>query len=498
MEHCGNFYFYLGFAPAMKPRRTTCEVSHRREAEQKEFGMNKHYDIIWIGTGQATATVIPRLVAAGKKIAIAEGGRFGGSCVNYGCTPTKTIVASARAAHMARRGPDFGVHPAEIKIDFAKVMERANSMRHGACNGMENWLRGLDNVDIYAKFASFEDPHTVRVGDDLIQGDTIVINAGGRARVVQIDGMDEIDWLDNVRLLDLKELPKHLVIVGGSYISLEFAQAFQRLGSQVTVLEANSQIMPGEDEDIAAAAHEVLESEGISIQLNSRAVHLEQKAKKDITVTFTQNGQENQVNGTHLLLAVGRVPNSDRLNLKAAGVEVNERGFIKVNEVMQTNQPQIFALGDINGEGAFTHTSVNDGEIFWDYFCDDDDRTLSQRIPTYAMFIDPPLGRVGMSEKEARQSGRNVLKATRSMKYVSRAKEKDETAGLIKILVDADTEEFLGAAILGVGGDEVINMFTPFMYTGQSYKVFRKAVLTHPTVAELMPWILDDLKPLSR
>ena len=459
--------------------------------------MNKHYDIIWIGTGQATGTVIPRLVAAGKKIAIAEGGRFGGSCVNYGCTPTKTIVASARAAHMAQRGRDFGVHTGKIKVEFAKVMERQNKIRHGASQGMEDWLRGMENVDIFSEFATFEDPHSVRVGDEAIQADSIVINAGGRARMLSIDGMDQVDWLDNRRLLELQKLPKHLVIVGGSYISLEFAQAFRRLGSQVTVLEASPQIMFREDEDIAAAAHEVLENEGVAIHLNSRAKHLAQRASKNIQVTFEQDGEKKKVKGTHLLLAVGRVPNSDRLNLEAAGVEVSQRGYIKVNEVMQTNQAHIYAIGDINGEGAFTHTSVNDGEIFWDFFSGDDNRTLSQRIPTYSMFIDPPLGRVGLSEKEARASGLNVLMATRPMKHISRAKEKDETAGLVKILVDADSEKFLGATILGVGGDEIINMFTTFMYTGQSYKLFRKAVLTHPTVAELMPWILDSLKPLD-
>jgi pyruvate/2-oxoglutarate dehydrogenase complex dihydrolipoamide dehydrogenase (E3) component len=457
----------------------------------------KQYDVIWIGTGQATGTVVPRLVEAGKKVALAEGGRFGGSCVNYGCTPTKTIVASARAAHMARRGADFGVLTGEVKVDFAKVMERQNQIRHSTSQGFEGWIRGMENVDIYAEFATFEDPNTVRVGDELIQSETIIINAGGRARQVSIDGIDEIDWLDNARLLDLKEHPDHLVIIGGSYISLEFAQAFRRLGSQVTVLEAGPQIMFREDEDIAATAQEILEAEDITIHLNARATRLAQSAPKDIKVYFEQDGEEEHVAGSHLLIAVGRVPNSDTLNLEAAGVEVDQRGYIKVNEVMQTNQLHIFAIGDINGEGAFTHTSVNDGEIFWDFFSGTDDRTLSQRIPTYSMFIDPPLGRVGMSEKEARQSGRNVLMATRPMKFISRAKEKDETSGLIKILVDADSEEFLGATILGVGGDEIINMFTPFMYSKGSYKLFRRAVLAHPTVAELMPWILDDLKPLS-
>jgi len=455
------------------------------------------YDIIWIGTGQATGTVVPRLIKAGKRVALVEGGRFGGSCVNYGCTPTKTIVASARAAHMARRGPDFGVITGDIAIDFARVMERQNKMRHGASEGLEQWLRDMKGVTVYAGYGRFTSPYTVQVNDDEISGDTIVINAGGRARLFPIPGLNDVEWLDNKRLLDLTELPQHLVIVGGSYIGLEFAQAFRRLGSEVTVLEGGPQIMGREDADIAATAHGVLVGEGITIHTGAKVQRLAQDAPQQIDVFFEKEGQEQQVRGSHLLLAVGRVPNSDRLNLAAAGVETDSRGYIRVNAVMQTTASHIFAVGDINGEGAFTHTSVNDGEIFWDFFSGEDDRTLSERVPTYAMFIDPPLGRVGMNEKEARESGRNVLMATRSMKEITRAKEKDETAGLVKILVDADTEQFLGAAVLGVGGDEIINMFTPFMYTGQSYKLFRKAVLTHPTVAELMPWILDDLRPLA-
>jgi pyruvate/2-oxoglutarate dehydrogenase complex dihydrolipoamide dehydrogenase (E3) component len=457
----------------------------------------QQYDAIWIGTGQATGTVVPRLVKAGKRVAIVEGGRFGGSCVNYGCTPTKTIVASARAAHMARRGPDFGVNTGEVSVDFARVMERQNKMRHGTSNGMEKWLRGLDDVDVYDDFGTFAGPHTVRVGDVLIAGETIIINAGARSRIVPIPGVDAVDWLDNRRLLELDALPPHLVIVGGSYIGLEFAQAFRRLGSDVTVLEGGSQLMFREDADIADIAKEILEDEDITIHLDATVERVAQPAEQQIDVTFTQDGTTRQVRGTHLLLATGRVPNSDRLNLDAAGVKVDRRGYIVVNDVMQTSVPHIFAVGDINGEGAFTHTTVNDGEIFWDYYSGEDDRSLGQRIPTYAMYIDPPLGRVGMSEKEARASGRNVLMATRPMAAIGRAKEKDETAGLVKILVDADSEEVLGAAILGVGGDEIINMFTTFMYTKQSYKLFRKAVLAHPTVAELMPWILDDLQPLA-
>lgn len=459
--------------------------------------MTEKYDVIWIGTGQATGTVIPRLVEEGKKIAVAEGGKFGGSCVNYGCTPTKTLVASARAAHMARRGPDFGVKTGEVEIDFQRVMERQNQMRTSTSEDLETWLRELEEVTIYDEYALLEGPHSVRVGKEVIRGEIIIINAGGRSRVIPIEGIEEVDWLDNARMLDLQQLPDHLVIVGGSYIGLEFAQIFRRLGSRVTVLEGGPQLMFREDADIAEIAREVLSGEGVDIRLNAQVLSLAQPRKEHIEVFFQQDGEDQQVSGSHLLLAVGRVPNSDRLNPQAAGLEVDDRGYIQVNEVMQTSVPHIYAVGDINGEGAFTHTAVNDGEIFWDHFSGDSDRTLDQRIPTYALFIDPPLGRVGMSEKEARESGRNIWMGIMPMDQIARAKEKDETAGMVKILVDKDSEEIVGAAVFGVGGDEVANVFTPFMYTGASYKLFRKAVLTHPTVAELLPWILDDLQPLG-
>jgi pyruvate/2-oxoglutarate dehydrogenase complex dihydrolipoamide dehydrogenase (E3) component len=464
----------------------------------------KHYDVIWIGTGQATGTLVPRLSEAGKSVAVIEGGRFGGSCVNYGCTPTKTLVASARAAHMAHRGPDFGVNIEGYSIDFDRVMARQNAIRAGGSNGLENWLEGLHGVELYRGYGQFEGEHTVSIDGERITGDTIVIHTGARSRTPPIPGLEQVEWLDNVRLLDLTELPKHLVIIGGSYISLEFAQIFRRLGSEVTILERGSQLMFREDEDIAEIARDVLLAEGINIcfnvQVDSVASTPESGGVKEVVVNFDQHGESKQVCGSDLLVAAGRIPNTESLNLEAAGVGKDKRGFIPVNETMQTNVSHIYAVGDVNGEAAFTHTSVNDGEIFWDDYHDDvsaaDARKLSDRITTYAMFIDPPLGRVGMGEKEARESGRNVLMATRQMDQISRAREKDETAGLVKILVDADSEEILGATILGVGGDEVINMFTPFMYTKQSYKVFRRVVLTHPTVAELMPWILDDLKPL--
>lgn len=455
------------------------------------------FDVIWIGTGQATGTVVPRLAKAGKRVALIEGGRFGGTCVNDGCTPTKTLVASARVAHMARRGPEFGVRTGPVGIDFARVMERQNKMRHGASEGLERWLRGIENVSVIDGYAQFEDAHTVRVGERLLCAETIVIHAGGRSRVVPIEGLEGVGWLDNASLLDLKELPQHLLIAGGSYIGLEFAQIFRRLGSEVTVIEFAPQLVFREDADIAAIMQQVLEQEGVRFHLGASIKRVAQTGPGQIEISYEQAGQEQILHGSHLLLAIGRVPNSDRLNLAAAGVATDSRGFIPVNELMQTNIPHIYALGDINGQGAFTHTSVNDGEIFWDHYSAEGDRRLSQRVMSYAVFIDPPLGRIGMNEKEARQSGRRVLMATRPMRNISRAREKDETDGLVKLLVDADSGEFLGATILGVGGDEVINMFAPFMLTKQPYTLFRKAVLTHPTVAELMPWILDDLRPLE-
>jgi pyruvate/2-oxoglutarate dehydrogenase complex dihydrolipoamide dehydrogenase (E3) component len=457
----------------------------------------KKYDLIWIGTGQATATIMPWLDQAGKKVAVVENGRFGGTCINYGCTPTKTLVASARAAHMARRGADFGVITGEIGIDFERVMARQNKIRQQFSSGLEKRLRDMENVDVYNGLATFNDPHSISVGDENIWGETIVIQAGARARDVAIPGLAEVNWLDNVGMLELDKLPQHLIILGGSYIGLEFAQAFRRFGSQVTVLERGSQLMFREDADIATAAQEVLEAEGITVHLDADVTKVSTDSQQTITLFFEQAGETHEVQGSHLLVAAGRVPNSDRLNLAAAGVETDERGYIVVNEVLQTNVPHIFALGDINGRGAFTHTSVNDGQIFWDYYSGEGDRSLAERIPIYAMFIDPPLGRIGMNETEARENGRNVLMATRPMSHISRAIEKDETAGLIKILVDADSEQFLGATIFGVGGDEIVNLFMPLMLAQQSYKQLRRSVLIHPTVTELIPWILTDLKPLD-
>jgi len=361
----------------------------------------KNYDVIWIGTGQATGTVVPRLTAAGKRVAIIEGGMVGGSCVNYGCTPTKTLVASARSAYMAKRAAEFGVEIPDYSINMKTVMERMNAMRDNT--GMAGWLQNMDGADFYGVYAHFVSESEVQVGDEVISGDTIVIHTGTRPRALDLPGLDDMDWLDNAKLLELTEVPEHLVIVGGSYIGLEFGQIFRRFGSNVTIIEGANQLTPREDPDIADWTKQILENEGITVHTGASVQSVAQPAEGNVEVKLASG---ETIAGSHLLLAVGRVPNSDRLGLDAAGVAVDARGYITVDDHLQTNVDHIFAVGDVNGRGAFTHTSVNDGETFWDHYSGEGDRTLADRIPIYAMYMDPPLGRIGMSEKEARESGR--------------------------------------------------------------------------------------------
>lgn len=463
----------------------------------------QHFDVLWIGTGQATLTVVPRLASAGKKVAVVESGSFGGTCVNTGCTPTKTLVASARAVYMVSRGDDFGFSVDGINVDFAKVMRTQQDNRRGSSAGIERSLRKLSTV--FAGYAKFVDANTVLVGDQQLSADTIVVHVGTRPSVPEVEGIDQIDWLTNESLLDLTELPRHLAIVGGSYIALEFAQIFRRLGSDVTVLERGDRLVAREDEDISEITRQVLTDEGITVHTDTQLTSVA-KSNSGAVVNFTQNGTAQTLKATHVLFATGRVPNTDKLDAAAAGLTMSSRGHIEVNEITQSSVPHIYALGDVNGRGAFTHTSVHDGETFWDHYARQHglsqeapelDRQIDQRALIYSMFIDPPLARVGMNETEARKSGRNVLMATAPMTRIARAREKRETNGMVKILVDADSEQVLGATVFGVGGDEVIGAFAVLMRTGASWKQFRRVVFPHPTVSELMPWILDGLKPLQ-
>ena len=462
----------------------------------------KHFDVIWIGTGQATFTVVPRLAAAGKSIAIIEGGKFGGTCVNHGCTPTKTLVASAYAVHLARRGNDFGFSVDGLSVNFASVMETQQANRASSSSGIEKGLEAYGQI--LKGYAEFNSENSIVVNGQELSADMFIVHTGTRPSVPDVPGIDSVSWLNNESLLDLTECPRHLVIVGGSYIALEFAQIFRRLGSEVTVLQRGPRLVSREDEDVSQIVEQVLADEGIRVLCDSTVESVSNTG--GVAVNVVSSGESHTIAASHLLFATGRVPNSDRLKAAAAGIKLSSRGFIEVNEVMQTSVPHIYAIGDVNGRGAFTHTSVNDGEIFWDHYArslgiSDDvpelDRSAEQRNIIYSMFIDPPLARVGMNETQARASGRNVLMAVSPMSRIARAREKRETNGIVKILVDADSEEILGATVFGTSGDEVIGAFAVFMQTGLSWKQFRRVVFPHPTISELMPWIMDGLEPLK-
>ncbi len=453
------------------------------------------FDHIILGSGQATGTLLGKLIPTGDTITVIEGGKVGGSCVNYGCTPTKTLVASAKAIHQASRGEFFGFETGDIKINYARIRERMNEIRNGSSNGLTNWMESTPNVSLIRGWGTFENENTIRVGDELVQGKHIYVNVGTSSFVPPITGLEDVDWIDNSGLLDLEEVPENLVIIGGGYIGVEFAQVFRRFGADVTLIQRDDQLMPREDADVANEIQKALEEEGVNIILNANTEKVSKKGN-GIELDLDVNGKPQTVEGSHLLLAIGRRPNTKGLNLEKAGIETNERGYITVDDYCKTSAENVFAVGDVNGKGAFTHTSVNDAEIVLDYLFDGD-RSLSQRTQVYGLFTDPPLGRVGMSEKETIASGRKVLKATRTMTRISRAKEMGETKGFVKLLVDAETDQFLGASILGVGGDEIINMFATAIQAGMTWKEYRKTVLVHPTVSELMPWTLDALKPIE-
>ena len=455
------------------------------------------YDAIVIGTGQAGPSLSAALAGAGMNTAIVERNRFGGTCVNVGCIPTKALVASARTAHVARRAAEFGVTiDGKIGVDMARVKARKDGIARKSEVGVERWLRSLDNCTVYQGHARFEAAHRIRVGDDLLEAERIFINVGARAFVPPFDGLDQVDYLTNSTLLDLEVLPEHLIIVGGGYIGLEFAQMYRRFGSEVTLIETGDRLIKRESPDISAAVTEILEAEGVRVRLNAQCIGVGRQGGA-VTASVDCTAGAPEVVGSHLLLAVGRRPNTDDLGLDAAGIEVDRRGLIPVDETLQTAVAGVWALGECNGRGAFTHTAYNDYEIVAANLLHGDPRRVTDRIDCYALYIDPPLGRVGMTEQQVRASGRPALIATRAMTRVGRAVEKGETQGFMKVLVDADTSRILGAAILGVGGDEVIHSILDVMYAEAPYTVIQRAVHIHPTVAELIPTMLADLKPLG-
>src|SRR5689334_2800296 len=459
--------------------------------------MTEFFDAIVIGAGQAGPSLAGRLTTAGMKVALVERKLFGGTCVNTGCMPTKTLVASAYAAHLARRSIEYGIAiEGPIRIDMKRVRARAETVSTNARTGLEKWLRGMDGLTVIEGHARFEGPDVVRVGESLLKAPRIFINVGGRANVPDMPGVGTVDYLTNTSILKLDTVPRHLVVIGGSYIGLEFAQMYRRFGAEVTVVEMAPRLIAREDEDVSEAVREILTDEGIAVRTGATCIGF--KPHPDgVAVNVDCTSGEPVVVGSHLLLAVGRRPNTDDLGLDKAGVAVDAGGYIVVDDGLTTTVPGIWALGDCNGRGAFTHTTYNDYEIVAANLLDGGNRRVSDRIPGYALYVDPPLGRAGLSETEATRAGRKVLVSKRPMTRVGRAIEKGETKGFMKVVADAETKQILGAAILGAGGDEAIHGILDVMNAGAAYPVLQWAVPIHPTVSELIPTVLGNLTPLN-
>jgi pyruvate/2-oxoglutarate dehydrogenase complex dihydrolipoamide dehydrogenase (E3) component len=456
-----------------------------------------HFDAIVIGSGQAGPTLTSRLTGAGMSVAFIEREHFGGTCVNDGCTPTKTLVASAQAAHMARRAGEYGVRvPGPIAVDMKAVKARKDAVVGRSRAGVETWLRGMRGCTIFWGQGRFTGPKELAVNGESLTADKIFINVGARPTVPPIPGLDQIPYLTNVSMMAVDFLPAHLVILGGSYVGLEFAQMYRRFGSAVTVIEAMPRLVAREDEDVSAEVARILEREEIALRLGAKALAVARR-HNGIAVTIETPQGRAEIEGTHLLVAIGRRPNTEDLGLDKAGVALDAHGFIIVDDQLCSNVPGIWALGDCNGKGAFTHTSYNDYEIVAANLLDNDQRRLSDRIMAYALYIDPPLGRAGLSQAEVRKRGLPALVANWPMERVSRAFERGETQGFMRIVVDRETKQILGATLLGLSADEVIQDVLDLMYAKAPYTTLQRAMHIHPTVAEYLPTMLGALTPLA-
>ena len=452
------------------------------------------YDAIIIGTGQAGPPLARRMAGLGMQVAIIERGRFGGTCINTGCTPTKTLVASAYAAHVARRGADYGFSAGDVKVDMKRVKARKDHVVGLSNRGVERSLKNLENCRVIEAHARFVSPREVQAGSEVLTSDRIFVNVGARAAAPDIPGLDQVDYLTNSSMVEIDFLPRHLLVLGGSYIGLEFGQMYRRFGSAVSIVERGPRLCSREDEDVSAAITDILGREGITVVPGAKCLRVNKQAD-DIVMTVDCAGTS-ELRGSHLLVATGRRPNTDDLGLDRAGVKRDERGYIVVDDELRTSVPGIWALGDCNGKGAFTHTSWNDYEIVAANLFDGESRRVSDRIPAHALYTDPPLGRVGMTEADVRKSGRPALIGKLAMENVSRAFEKGETEGFMKILVDAESKQILGASFLGTSGDEAIHCVLDTMYAKAPYTLLQRAMHIHPTVAEFIPTMLDDLVPL--
>jgi len=455
--------------------------------------MSRAFDAIIVGAGQAGPSLAGRLSDAGMSVAIIERHLVGGTCVNTGCKPTKTLVASAYAAHLARRGADYGVITGPVSVDMAKVHARSQKISADGRASNEAWLRSLDRCTLIFGHARLEGPKTVRVADELLTAERIFLNVGGRALIPDMPGVGTVPLLTNSSLLDLATLPAHLAIIGGSYIGLEFGQIYRRFGAKVTIVEKGPRLIGREDEDVSQAVRDVLEAEGVVVRTGAECIRFAPHAD-GIAVGVDCTEGKPEIIASHVLLAVGRVPNTADLGLEAAGVATDERGFITVDDRLETSVPGIWALGDCNGRGAFTHTSYNDFEIVAENLLDGADRRVSDRLPCYALFTDPPLGRVGLSAEQARAAGRRIKVGRRAMTRVGRAVEKDEQIGFMEIVVDADSDVILGGTIFGTGGDEAIHTILDMMSNGATATKLRRTVHIHPTISELIPTIAGELR----
>ncbi len=458
--------------------------------------MPERFDAIVIGTGQAAPALCARLDGAGLKTVVIERKLVGGTCVNNGCIPTKTLIASAHAAHVARRGGEYGFSAGDVRVDMRAVKARKDAVVKQSSDGVTNWIGRMKNVTLERGHARFTGPRTVAVNGRTLEADKVFINVGGRALVPDIPGVKEVPFLTNTTMMEVDFLPEHLVVVGGSYIGLEFAQMYRRFGSKVTVVERALRLIAREDDDVSDEIRAILEREGIAIRTGAECMALSRKGARIVVGLECQDGAP-VAEGSHVLLAVGRLPNTQDLGLEKAGIETDARGYIKVDDECRTSVAGVWALGDANGRGAFTHTSYNDYEIVAANLFDRDRRRISDRIQAYALFTDPPLGRVGMTEKEVRASGKRVLSGKLPMTRVGRAREAGETQGFMKVLVDADSKELAGAALLGLNADEIVHSLLDVMYAKAPYTTILRAMHIHPTVTELIPTVLGNLKPLA-
>ena len=461
--------------------------------------MAERFDAIVIGTGQAGPALSARLDQEGLKTALIERNLLGGTCVNDGCIPTKTLIASARAAHVARRGAEFGFSAGEVKVDMAAVKARKDGVVGQSTDGLRKWIGAMKHVTLVRGHARFSAPRTVAVEGRVLEGARVFINVGGRPLIPDMPGVADVPLLTNTGMMAVDSVPEHLLIVGGSYIGLEFAQMYRRFGSKVTVIERSPRLLAREDEDVADEIQAILGREGVEIRAGAECMALARKGDR-IAVEMQCKDGEPIAEGSHVLLAVGRKPNTDDLGLETAGIERDERGYIKVDDECRTSAEGVWALGDANGRGAFTHTAYNDYEIVAANLFDGAQRRIADRIPAYALYIDPPLGRCGINEAEARKlvsAGRRVLSAKLAMSRVGRAREAGETQGFMKVLVDADSSALLGASLLGLNADEVVHSLLDLMYARRPYTTVRDAMHIHPTVSELIPTLLGGLKPLA-